>query len=410
MFVFHAWFSCGCGPLGVKHMRRIEEIQGALRQAGVDGWLLYDAHGLNPIARQIVDLHGVVTRRFFVLVPAHGPVRSLYHRIETLGFAHLVGEHRQFRTWQELDSGLDWVLDGCRRVAMEYSPDNAIPYVARVDAATIEKVRARGVEVVSSADLIARFLATWSPEQLQTHMEAARGLLEIKDLTFDLIRVKTNAGETLTEYDVVLFIREEFSQRGLTNGGEGPICAVDGNAGNPHYEPTEKTHASIGRNQLVLLDLWAKLDQPNAVYGDITWVGYTGSAPPQQMADVFHVAAKGRDRAIAFLEESFERGTAVHGYEVDREVRRVITEAGFGAQFIHRTGHSIGRSVHDVGPNIDDLETQDRRLLQEGVAFTIEPGIYLPEYGVRTEINILIKDNRPVVTTLPLQKELICLA
>ncbi len=389
--------------------RQFAAIQSALRDEGLDGWLLYDAHGLNPIARQIAGIEGVVTRRWFALIPAQGEPRFLFHRIENLAFDPMPGAKRVYRTWQGLDEGIDWILAGCRRVAMEYSPDNAIPYVARVDAATIEKVRSRKVEVASSADLIAKFLATLSPAQIESHYRAAKALLEIKDLTFAMIAKRVREKSALTEHDVAGFIRGEFARRNMRNHNEGPICAVDANAGNPHYEPTAQKSAPIGSNQLVLLDLWAKFDETDAVYADITWTGYTSESVPAEIAKVFSVVAAGRDRAVAFANDAFSRGEIVHGYEVDRAVRKVITDAGYGDQFIHRTGHSLGRVVHDVGPNIDDLETQDHRRLQEGVAFTIEPGIYLPHFGIRSEINVLIQNQRAVVTTLPLQTVVACL-
>lgn len=389
--------------------RQLAAIQSALRNEGLDGWLLYDAHGLNPIASQIAGVEGVVTRRWFGLIPAKGEPRFLFHRIESLAFDPLPGEKKIYRTWQELDEGIDWVLTGCRRVAMEYSPDNAIPYVARVDAATIEKVRARRVGVASSADLVAQFLATWSPAQVETHLRAAQALLEIKDLTFAMIAKKVREKSAINEYEVTEFMRGEFASRNMVNHNEGPICAVDGNAGNPHYNPTAQACAAIGSNQLVLLDLWAKFDELDSVYADITWTGYTGSQVPAEIVKVFSVVAAGRDRAVAFANDAFARGEMVHGYEVDRAVRKVISDAGYGDQFIHRTGHSLGRLVHDVGPNIDDLETQDRRRLQEGAAFTIEPGVYLTRFGIRSEINVIIQNQRAVVTTLPLQREVTCL-
>lgn len=386
---------------------QLAAIQQALRDEGLDGWLLYDAHGLNPIARQIAGIVGVVTRRWFVLIPAQGPVRVLYHRIESLSFEGMAAEKRVYRTWQELDAGIDWATQGCHRVAMEYSPDNAIPYVARVDAATVEKIRARRIEVVSSADLVARFLAAWTPSQFESHRRAVTAVLEIKDLAFDLVRRKVRERASLTEHEVAEFIRGEFARRGMVNDGEGPICAVDANAGNPHYEPTAGKSAKVGPNQLVLLDIWAKFDTPDAVYADITWTGYTGAQVPDEIAKVFGIVARGRDRAVEFANEKLARGETVHGYEVDRAVRTVIEQAGYGEQFIHRTGHSLGRAVHDVGPNIDDLETQDRRRLQENVAFTVEPGIYLPHFGIRSEINVVVQNRRAVVTTLPLQTEVL---
>lgn len=389
--------------------REFTAIQSTLRDEGLDGWLLYDAHGLNPLAHQIAGIQGVVTRRWFALIPASGQPRFLFHRIENLSFEPMPGEKRVYRTWQGLDEGIDWVLSGCKRVAMEYSPDNAIPYVARVDAATIEKVRARKVEVVSSADLIARFLATWTPAQVETHHRAAKALLEIKDLAFTFISEKVRSRSPLNEFQVAEFIRGEFARRGMYNHNEGPICAVDANAGNPHYDPTAEKCASVGPNQLVLLDLWAKFDEPDAVYADITWTGYTGTTVPDEIRKVFSIVAAGRDRAVAFANDAFARGETVHGFDLDRATRKVITDARYGDYFIHRTGHSIGRQVHDVGPNIDDLETRDRRKLQEGVAFTIEPGIYLPHFGIRSEINVIIQNHRAVVTTLPLQTEVVCL-
>jgi Xaa-Pro aminopeptidase len=389
--------------------QQLAAIQAALREEGLDGWLLYDAHGLNPIARQIVGIAGVVTRRWFALIPADGEPRFLFHRIESLAFDPMPGVKKVYRTWQELDEGIDWILQGCRRVAMEYSPDNALPDVARVDAATIDKIRARKAEVVSSADLIAQFLATWTAAQIESHNRAAKALIEIKDQAFALIARKVRERSSLTEHDVTAYIREEFARRGMVNHDEGPICAVDTNAGNPHYEPTAQKCAAIGPNQLVLLDLWAKFDEPDAVYADITWTGYTGAAIPIEIAKVFSIVAQGRDRAVAFANEAFARGDVVHGFEVDRAVRKIITDAGYGDFFIHRTGHSLGRTVHDVGPNIDDLETQDRRRLQDGVAFTVEPGIYLPHFGIRSEINVLIRNRRAIVTTLPLQTEVVCL-
>ncbi|MEW5700629.1 MAG: M24 family metallopeptidase [Candidatus Zixiibacteriota bacterium] len=382
---------------------RTSEIQALLAQTDLDGWLLYDAHGLNPIARQVVGLKRMVTRRWFVFIPREGEPEAVIHIMEQPAFADLRAHRHTYLSWQELDQALRRIVRG-RRVAMEYSPDNAIPYVARVDAGTIEKVRALGVDIVSSADLVATMLACWSPAKIALHRRAADALIEIKDAAFRLITDQISAHRTLHEYDVVQFIREEFARRGMINDGEGPICAVDANAGDPHYEPGPQGSASIGPDQLVLLDLWAKHDTPDGVYADITWTGYTGRTIPARIDSVFQVVARSRDRGVEFLAKKMEGGSTVCGYEVDEAVRTVIVEAGYGDRFIHRTGHSLGANVHDVGPNIDNLETQDRRRLQDGVAFTIEPGIYLPEFGIRSEINVLIERGRPVVTTLPLQR------
>jgi len=388
---------------------RINEIQAMLAETDLDGWLLYDAHGLNPIARQVAELKGIVTRRWFILIPRTGEPEAVVHVIERPTFAGIPGRQHPYLSWQELDEALRRMLSGRRRLAMEYSPDNAIPYVARVDAGTVEKIRALGVEVVSSADLVARFLARWSPTQIDLHRFAAGSLIEVKDAAFALITDQVRSGRTLHEYNVAQFIREEFTRRDLVNDGEGPICAVDANASNSHYEPDAQRSAPIGPAQLVLLDLWAKSAAPEAVYADITWTGYTSARVPPEIAATFAVVAQARDRAVAFVNERMAAGHPVFGFEVDQAVRAVVADAGYGDRFIHRTGHSLGVNVHDIGPNIDNLETQDRRRLQDGMAFTIEPGIYLPDYGIRSEINVLIHRNRAVVTTLPLQTEVVAL-
>ncbi|MBI3872032.1 MAG: aminopeptidase P family protein [candidate division Zixibacteria bacterium] len=383
---------------------RTDEIQAALRAEELDGWLLYDFHGLNPIARRIAGLHGFVTRRWFLLIPATGEPEVICHLMEEIGFAGVPGRHHHYRTWQELDALLKQILSGRKRVAMEYSPGNAIPYVARVDAGTVEKVRALGTEVVSSADLVAQFSARWSPKQIALHRRAAAGLLEIKDRAFALIGDHVRGRKTLTEYAVAAFVRKEFARLGLICD-DGPICAVDANAGNPHYEPDSQSSARIDAGQLILLDLWAKCDEPEAAYADITWTGFTGPTVPSTIASVFAPVAAARDGAVAFVNERLRAGQLVHGYEVDAAAREVIVKSGYGDRFLHRTGHSIGTQVHDVGPNIDGLETQDRRRLQEGMAFTIEPGIYLAEFGIRSEINVLIQNGKAEITTLPLQTE-----
>ncbi|HUU44559.1 MAG TPA: M24 family metallopeptidase [Acidobacteriota bacterium] len=383
----------------------IETIQASLREADVDGWLLYDFHGLNPIAAGIAGVTGIVTRRWFLLVPTQGVPRWIMHTIEQAPFAGKPGEFTTYSSWQELDRALAEALAGCKRVAMEYSPGNAIPYVARVDAGMIEKIRSFGPEIVSSADLVAQMLARWTPDQIRLHREAAAGLIAIKDAAFDLITARVRDGATLCERDVVTFVHDCFAERGMETDS-GPIVAVGPNAGNPHYEPAPTGSAPIGPDNLVLIDMWAKLRHREAVYADISWVGYTGTEVPKTIAAIFDIVARARDRAVSFLNEKLSAGATVMGCEVDRAVRGLITDCGYGACFVHRTGHSIGTDVHGVGPNIDDLETQDRRLLRNGMAFSIEPGIYLPEFGVRSEIDCLIENDAVVVTTLPLQTEI----
>lgn len=386
----------------------VGKIQAALVEEGLDGWLLFDFHGLNAIAREVTGVRGMVTRRWCLFVPKSGACHIIYHRIESQPFEGFDAIHHPYLGWRELDSVLKTALGGARRIAMEYSPDNGIPYVALTDAGTIEKIRGWGLEIVTSADLIASFLAVWTPEQIAGHRRAARALNEIKDLAFSMIGEAVRQKRSLREHDVVAFVLAEFERRSMTTD-EGPICAVDANAGKPHYEPSPTSSAPIGPNQLVLLDLWAKEKTPDSVYADITWTGYTGSAVPGKIEEVFNVVTSARDRAVSFLHDRFRSKKPVRGGEVDDAVREVIRNAGYGEYFIHRTGHSIGTNVHGVGPNIDNLETQDHRRLREGVCFSVEPGVYLPEFGIRSEIDVLITNGQAEVTTLPIQTELVTL-
>ena len=380
----------------------ISDIQSFLAKSNLDGWLLFDFHGSNQIARDIVGVKGMVTRRWLCWVPKTGTPQIIRHAIESQPFAHLGGDQRTYSSWRELDAAVRQALGGAKQVAMEYSPNNAIPYIACVDAGTIEKLRSWGIEVVSSADLVAHFLARWSAEQIAGHRRAAAALIAIKDRAYALIAERVHGGRALTEYEVVEFIRNEFQDRGLVTD-EGPICAVDAHAGNPHYEPTAGSSAPLGRGQLVLLDIWAKWNTEDAVYADITWTAFTGDTVPKKITDVFEIVRQARDRAVEFANERLTAGATLYAYEIDDACREVITKSGYGDRFIHRTGHSIGAAVHGIGPNIDNMETQDQRRLEDGMCFSIEPGIYLPEFGIRSEIDVLIENGRAVVTTLPLQ-------
>jgi len=384
----------------------VSDIQSALARANLDGWLFFDFHGANQIARDIVGVKGMVTRRWLCWVPKTGSAQIIRHAIERQPFASLNVPQREYSSWRELDAAIRSALGGARRVAMEYSPDNAIPYIACVDAGTIEKLRSWGLEVVSSADLVAHFLARWTPAQISGHRETAGALIEIKDRAYTLVTDSVRSGKKLTEYDVVEYIKGLFQAQGLVTD-EGPICAIDANAGNPHYEPTATSSAPIGRGQLVLLDIWAKPAVEDSVYADITWTGFTGREVPKKITDVFEIVKRARDRAVEYANERLSAKAILHAYEVDDACRKVISDAGFGDRFIHRTGHSIGAAVHGVGPNIDNLETQDQRRLEDGMCFSVEPGIYLPEFGIRSEIDVLIENGRAVVTTLPLQTEIV---
>ncbi len=387
----------------------IDAIQSYLSEHELDGWLMADFHGRNGIACEMIGLKGLVTRRSFYLIPASGEPVALVHAIEQDKFVGVPGRKVIFSAWRTLEAELKKLLAGLSRVAMEYSPYGRLPYIGLVDAGTIELVRDCGVEVVPSGDLVAHFKAALTVEQIATHRMAARNLLEIKDKAFGLIREKVNAGETIREYDVVRYILDQFKEYDMVTASS-PICAIDGNAGNPHYEPTEEKSAKVKKGQLILIDLWAKLDKKEAVFGDITWMGFAGTKEeiPEKHVELFGVIAKARDAAIDYIRENID-SKPVMGAQVDDVCRKVIEKAGYGKYFLHRTGHSITTEEHGPGPNIDNLETEDARKLRQGHLFSIEPGIYMQEYGFRTEIDMLIGHDGPEVTTLPLQEKIIAL-
>jgi Xaa-Pro aminopeptidase len=308
---------------------------------------------------------------------------------------------------ETLASGLQSVLGGLKRVAMEYSPSNAIPYISRVDAGTVEAVRALGTDVVSSGDLVQRFEAVWSADALATHRTASDALYRIKDRAFALVRDARRAGRALTELDVQRAMTGWFDDEGLTTDAP-PVVAAQENAGNPHYMPTEEKHRAIGDGEVVLLDLWGKLAAPGAVYADITWVGFTAATVGDKYVRAFNAARDGRDAAVALVKDRVAGGRDLRGFEVDRACRDVLEREGYGAQFIHRTGHSLGTEVHGNGVHMDDFETHDERRLIPGTGFTIEPGVYTGEFGVRTEINMVVGDREATVTG-PLQTEFVLL-
>ena len=388
----------------------IPAVQGALNEEGLDGWLLYDFHGSNPIARRLTGLDAggkMTTRRWYYLIPASGEPKKLVHAIEPFNLDHLPGGKTIYSQRQTLATGLRDLLAGMTRIAMEYSPNNAIPYISRVDAGTVEAVRALGTDVVSSGDLVQRFEAIWSADALQTHRAASEKLYRIKDRAFDFIRDGRKAGRRLTEIEVQRAMSEWFAEEGLVTDSP-PVVGAQQNAGDPHYMPTDAKHRAIGDHEVVLLDLWGKLASPGAVFADITWVGFTGSQVPENYVKTFNAARDGRDAAIAFVKERVAKGEEVRGFEVDRACRAVVDGAGFGAGFNHRTGHSLGTEVHGNGVHMDDYETHDDRRLLPGTGFTIEPGVYTNRYGVRTEINMFVGEREARVTG-PLQKEIVSL-
>jgi Xaa-Pro aminopeptidase len=388
----------------------IDAVQRALKEEGLDGWLLYDFQGSNPIASRLAGLAAsgkMATRRWYYLIPSDGAPRGLVHAIERHNLDDLPGEKRPYAGREQLASGLRDLLKGHRRIAMEYSPANAIPYVSRVDAGTIESVQQSGVAVVSSGDLVQRFEAVWTDAIFATHVAAAERLYRVKDRAFDMIRQRIRAGAAVSEIEVQEAMVEWFREEGLTAGSPPNVSAQE-NAGNPHYQATRAQHRAIRPGEGVLIDLWGKLTSPGAVYADITWVGFTGPQPPDELSRAFAAACAGRDAAVALVQSSVLEGRVLRGFEVDRACRDVIERAGFGAQFIHRTGHSLGEEVHGNGVHMDDYETHDDRRLIPGTGFTIEPGVYTDRYGVRTEINMFVKAHEAVVTG-PLQRDILTL-
>ena len=381
----------------------IAAVQRALKEEGLDGWLLYDFHGSNPIARRIADIGAgtKTTRRWYYMIPAAGEPRKLVHAIESFNLDHLQGGKTVYSQRETLASGLKSVLSGAKRIAMEYSPGNSIPYISRVDAGTVEAVRQLGVDVVSSGDLVQRFEAIWSAEALASHRAASEALYRIKDRAFDFIRDARRAGRAVTELDAQREMVRAFEHEGLIFDSP-PVVAAQENAGDPHYGPSEQKYRAINDGEVVLLDLWGKLPSDGAVYADITWMGFTGASAPEQYVKAFNAARDGRDAAIALVQQRVKAGQEIRGFEVDRECRTILERAGFGPQFVHRTGHSLGTEVHGNGVHMDDFETHDERRLIPGTGFTIEPGVYTKEFGVRTEINMYVGDGEAVVTG-PLQ-------
>jgi Xaa-Pro aminopeptidase len=377
----------------------LEAMQEALGAQGLDGWLFFDHHGRDPLAYHILGLPSgrTTTRRWYYLVPAKGEPRGLVHNIEPASLDGLPGEKTRYSSWNAQVEGLRRMLSGCRRVAMQYSPECAVPYVAMVDAGTIELVRKAGVEVVSSADLVQQFEARWSAANLERHLEAGRKMDEIRREAFRTTGDKLRAGERITEYAVQQFIRERIRATGMTTD-HGPIVGVNENSGNPHYEPTAEASSEIRKGDWLLIDMWAKTDTPDGVYYDITWTGYCGTEPPEAIRKVFEIVTGARDRAVKFIQDSVRNGRELRGYEVDDTARGFIAGYGFGERFMHRTGHSIGTEVHGAGANMDNLETHDERRVIPWTCFSIEPGIYLPEFGVRSEVNVFVGDGEARVT------------
>ena len=337
------------------------------------------------------------TRRWYYMIPAEGQPLGLVHRIERGVLGALPGERIPYSRWTEQVDGLRRLTAGLRRVAMQYSPLCAIPYVALVDAGTVELVRSLGVEVATSAELIQAFEARWTPDALESHLEAGRRVDRVRAEAFALIHERTRNRAPLQEIEVKRFVLDGFAKAGMVTD-HGPIVGVNANAANPHYEPTEETTAPIRAGDWVLLDMWAKLDRPGATYYDITWTAFCGDNPPEEMRNVFAIVTAARDAGIERVRSAIAAGYPLCGFEVDDTVRAVIEAAGYGPCFTHRTGHSIGEEVHGSGANMDNLETHDERRVAPWTCFSIEPGVYLENFGVRSEINMFVGDGEARVT------------
>jgi Xaa-Pro dipeptidase len=378
---------------------QLEQIQQEIRNQNLDGWLFFDHHFRDPLAYRVLGLKPVAapTRRWYYLIPAQGEPVGLEHRIERGMTGNLPGERIPYSSWTEQTAALGRILKGMKRVAMQYSPMCAIPYVSMVDGGTVELIRSTGVEVVSSAELIQTFEARWTPAALESHLEAGRRVDKVRAEAFAFIKERTRNGAPLTEMDVKDLVRRNFTAAGLFTD-HGPIVGCNANASNPHYEPMPDNHAAIHAGDWVLLDMWAKLDQPGAVYYDITWTAFCGDNPSERMREVFGVVTGARDAAIKRVIEAKTAGYPLRGFEVDDACRAVIDNAGFGEYFTHRTGHSIGEEVHGNGANMDNLESHDVRTVSPWTCFSVEPGVYLPEFGVRSEINMFIGDKDARVT------------
>ena len=377
----------------------VRAVQAALKTERLDGWLLYDFHGSNPVANRVTDMGRIgklATRRLFYLIPASGEPRALVHAIEKHNLDHLPGSKTVYAGREQLESGLQAILGGATRVAMEYSPRNAIPYVSRVDAGTVELVRSLGADVVSSGDLIQQFEAHWNDHAIATHRRASDKLYRIKDQAFDAVRRRLNDGVSTTEYDIQHLMVGWFRDEGLV-ADSAPCVSAQENAGDPHYLASAAKHRIIRTNELVLLDLWGKLAEPGAVYADITWIGFVGDAVPAPMTRAFDTICAARDAAVDCVQGAAMAGRVVRGFEADKASRQVLIDAGYALAILHRTGHSLGEDVHGNGAHLDDYETHDERKLLPGSGFTIEPGLYFDTFGVRTEINMVWTADRKSV-------------
>jgi Xaa-Pro aminopeptidase len=386
----------------------LSEMQSDLRAAGFHGWLFYDFRGRDPIAQRILQLPpGMRTRRWFYFVPAKGTPKKLVHKIETESLAAVPGDTFYYAAQEELRGNLKKLIGRATKVAMQYSPKNGIPYVSMVDAGTIELVRSTGAKILSSADLVQKYEAVWSSAQLESHLYAGAQVDRIVAEAFSRAARGVREKRFETEFGLQQWIREQFTAAGLVTE-EGPDIAVNAHASDPHYAPSPDRPTQIKEGDLLLLDVWAKRAAPGSVYYDITWVGYLGAKPPEKYTKVFNTVRDARDKAVDLILTSIAKGKPLQGWQVDKAARSVIEKAGYGKYFFHRTGHNIGTSIHGNGANMDGIETHDVRHLIPGTCTSVEPGIYLPEFGIRSEVNVYIGEKEARVTGA-IQKELLAL-
>ncbi len=377
----------------------IHEIQEALCRHQLDGWLFFDHHRRDPLAYRILQIPDFIgaSRRWYYFIPAKGEPRKLVHRIESGVLDSLPGEKLSYASWRDQEAQVNSLCRGSSRIAMQYSANCAIPYVSLVDGGTLELIRATGLEILSSADLVQEFEARWTEEQFRQHLAAGKVVDRIRREAFWLVGEKLRTNSGVTEFDVQQFIRESFQEAGLVTD-HGPIVAVNANASDPHYEPSRERTLAIRAGDLVLIDLWAKLAEPGATYYDITWTGYCGDVMPSKVQKIFELVRDARVRASDFVIKRIEAGKETAGYQVDDEARGFIQQNGLGEYFFHRTGHSIGTEVHGTGANMDNWESHDERPLISRTCFSIEPGVYLPEFGIRSEVNVYVGDGFAMVT------------
>lgn len=390
-------------------MMNLQEIQTALNEADIDGWLCYDFHNQDHLSYRVLglDFGNFTSRRWFYYIPANGEPTRLTHTVEPRKLDSLPGSQRYYLAYGQLHKELENILGSPKKVAMQYSPLNNIPYISMADAGTVELVRSFGHTIVSSADLVQLFESRIDEKGFQSHIDAGKIVLEIKDQAYAEIGRAIRESLSLTEYEIQQFIANKFDENGLTDDGHHPIVGVNDHPCNPHFEPTKENSYNFKKGDCVLIDLWAKKKEPGSIYFDVTWCGFIGEDPPAKYLEIFDVVSRARDAAVSFVKDKFAKGDDCYGWQVDDVCRNVIKDAGYGQYFIHRTGHSIGEEVHGNGVNIDNLETKDERKLIPGICFSIEPGIYLKEMAVRSEINVFITMDGDVVIEGEPQKELI---